>query len=379
MIWTNENWYSEARLKAAAERVYFHNSSELSLAHLAEVCPDLSAAERAHRLVEFHRQRMEAVPSLTRYPELRGMRELVRAEHRGIQDGAGFDETQLAAYCSGGVYAHRLLHSQVDPSLHSTGTANCSYIFFPDSDHGPLLANNLDSSPAELFGPPQWPAISEHLIFGGVSSGIFLDELSPEIFPVPVTKLLARYCRTTREAVEMLSRYNYFWGPGNSIVIDQDHVVAMIEKSACRIGVRYSTDGFGHITAMSALDPAMQSYLSDRRAASLASRGLSAPCADTRYWDECDSRNRLLGQLLDEARKTPTLEKIRQMIQFRDPRRGYVCYDGDVFHQGDPPVEHTLRTIIWQLREQKALWWARKEGKPSFLNPQAPVEFKGVL
>ena len=379
MIWNIENWYSEARAQSAASRMYYHNLVELRLAHLAEVRPDLSAAERMRRLVEFHQQRLVAVPSLTKYPELRGMRELVSAEYRGIQDGAGFAETQLAAYCSGGIYAHRLLHTQVKPTLQAAGTAHCSYIFFPTSDYGPLLANNLDSSPAELFGPPGWPALSEHLILGGVSSGIFLDELSPEIFPAPVMKLVARYCRTTSEAVEMLTRYNHFWGPGNLIVIDPNHTVAMIEKSACRIGVRYSADGFGYITAMSALEPSMQTYLADRRAASLVSRGLTAPCADTRYWDGGDRRNRLMGELLDEARKTPTLETLRQMIQFRDPARGYVCYDGEVFHPGDPPVEHTLKTTIWQLRNHKALWWARKDGVSSFRNPQPPVEFTGIL
>jgi hypothetical protein len=380
MIWNIENWYSEARLQATAERIYYHNIAELRLAHLEEVLPDVSVAERGRRLVEFHRQRLEAVPSLIKYPELRGMRELVSSEQRGIQDGADFDETQLAAYCSGLIYAHRLLHVlHVNPSLHSTGAAHCSYIFFPTSDHGPLLANNLDSRPTELFGPPCWPAISEHLIFGDVSSGIFLDELSPEIFPAPVTKLVARYCRTTREAVEMLSRYGHFWGPWNRIVIDQDHMVAMIEKSACRMGVRYSTDGFGYITAMSALEPSMQAYLSDRRTASLVSRGLPTHCADTRYWNECDRRNRLLSQLLDKARKTPTLEMIRRIIQFRDPQQGHVCYNGEVFHLGDPPAEHTLRTIIWQLREHKAMWWAWKDGTPSFLNPQPPVEFPDVL
>ena len=146
---------------------------------------------------------------------------------------------------------------------------------------------------------------------GGVSSGVFLDEESPEIFPAPVAKLVARYCRNADEAVEMLSRYNYFWGPGNMLIADRQHRVAMIEKSACRIGVRWGQDGFGFVTAMTAEHPEMNKFLADRRAASLPARGLKAPCADTRYWEAQDKRRAIINRLLDEARQAPTLEKLR--------------------------------------------------------------------
>ena len=109
-------------------------------------------------------------------------------------------------------------------------------------------------------------------ISGGVSSGVYKDEKTPEIFPAPVYELVARYCRNTDEAVEMLTRYNHFWGPTNLLVADRQSNVAMIEKSACRIGTRRRNDGFGFITAMTAEEPGMRAFLADRRAAQQNSR-----------------------------------------------------------------------------------------------------------
>jgi len=301
------------------------------------------------------------------------MRELVAAQWRGLRDGAGLDEAQAAATCDGQFYYHRYIAS-------GRGRAHCSVIYFPTSDHGPLWGANLDTSPEEPFGEPEWPALNEHLIMGGVSSGVFLDEASPEIFPAPVTALVARYCRTTDEAVEMLTRYNHFWGPGNKLVVDRQHNVAMIEKSACRIGVRRSQDGFGFVTAMTAEHPEMRAFLADRRAASLRHRNLPDPCADTRYWAAQDRRRELMNRLLDEARQRPTLEMMRSILQYRGPD-GMVCDDGDVLHPGDPPIEHTIRTHIVCLAEGRALWWARDNARniPSWLNRQEDVHYENVL
>jgi hypothetical protein len=152
----------------------------------------------------------------------------------------------------------------------------------------------------------------------------------------------------------------------------------MIEKTACRMGVRRSSDGFGFITAMTAEEPGMRGYHAERRAASLKARGLPDPCNDTRYWAGAERRRLLMNSLLEEARRDPTLETLRAFIQFRDPRRGYVCYNGETFHPEDLPVEFTLRTTIWTLREGAALWWAKEGDTASFDNPKPPVSFTGA-
>jgi hypothetical protein len=85
-----------------------------------------------------------------------------------------------------------------------------------------------------------------------------------------------------------------------------------------------------------------------------------------------------MEELLAEARGEPTLEKMRRIIQFRDPRRGLVCYDGEPL-PGGTPVEHTLRTAIWLLGEGRAQWWAREDGRPSFENRKEDIVFSDVL
>lgn len=371
-MWTIDSFYQDARAYAESMAVVIKNRAELGFNVIRQGMPDATDAEIGLVLRDFNRQRLEAVPNYAQYPELRGMPELIRAEWRGTQDGAGLTDDELAAYVGAMPYYHRYITGGRIP-------ARCSYIFFPTSDVGPILANNLDSGPEEKFTAPTWPMANEHLIVGGVSSGVYLDEESPELFPAPVFKLVGRYCRTTEEAVEMFTRYNYFWGPGNLIVIDRNKTTAMIEKTACRIGVRYSPDGFGFITAMTAEEPAMHAFLENRRQASLQARGLTDDSNDMRYWRGADARRALMATLLDEARQAPTLEKLRQMIQFRDPQRGYVCYNAEVFHPGDFPVEFTLRTSIWLLEKGIAQWWAKEGDTPSFENRQPDVHFTDVL
>jgi hypothetical protein len=177
----------------------------------------------------------------------------------------------------------------------------------------------------------------------------------------------------------MFTRYNHFWGPGNMIVVDRQHDVAMIEKTSCRIGVRRSTDGFGFVTAMTAQDPEINTFLADRRKASLVERGLPDPCADTRYWDAQDTRHNIMTRLLDEARANPTLESMRALMQYRG-EDGVVCDNGDMLHPDDPPIEHTIKTQIWCLSEGRAQWWTRDNEKniPSWENKREDIHFQDV-
>lgn len=377
-MWTTAEWYRNGKISGKKDRHLVRNRAELRLELLKERGHG-SYEDAVRAMVRFHKERLDAVPDLTRYPELRGMRELVKAEQDGISEAAELDEVMTAAYFSGYVYYHRVIASAPGEPATATGKANCSYIYFPESDHGPLLANNLDSSPKEAFGPPVWPLCNEHLIQGSVSSGVYMDELSPEIFPAPVPRLLGRYCRDAHEAVELLTRYNHFWGPCNSLIVDRHRQVAMIEKSACRIGVRWSPDGFAFITAMTAEDPDMNAYLADRRAASVRARGLPPDNADEAYWEKQDKRQVLMTELLDEARKNPTVEVMQRFIQFRDPVRGNVCGFGEKVVPNGPESEYTIRTTLWKLRERQAMWWAQEGDTPSWENRQADVTFNDVL
>lgn len=374
-MWTIQGWYAAGFEEGRANADHKRQMADYVLAGLEAKMPGTSRDEICALLTKSNADRLNAVPDLTRYPELRGMRELIEAEQRGIREGAKLDDLQAAVLVDG----HFFLHTVIDRGKW-TPKARCSVVFIPESDHGPLFGANLDSGPDEPYGAPDWPAGSEHLVMGGVSSGVYLDEESPEIFPAPVFRLVERYCRTTDEAVEMLTRYNHFWGPGNFLVADRNRRTAMIEKTAARIGVRWSPDGFGFVTAMTAEDPEMNAYLADRRKASLVSRGLTDPCGDTRYWELQDQRRVLMNRLIDEARRDPSLESVRTMLQYRGDD-GMTCDNGDVLHPSDPPIEYTLRTHIVSLGEARAWWWARDKQRniPSWENPQEDVVYDDVL
>lgn len=378
-MWTKENWYLEAKKWAEENRQFIQKMNNLFLKMLKQHIPDATEPEIFDMVYQHSQKRLNSPVDFKKYPELRGIKQLIFAEWKGIGDGAGIDERQTALYTNGMNFYHRMICTGKIGRMSTNTAASCSYVFFPYSDRGPLLANNLDSSPDEPFGTPHWPAINEHLIIGTVSSGIFLDEEPDEVFPAPVFKIVARYCRNAKEAVEVLERYNQFWGPCNAIVIDREKNCAMIEKSACRIGVRWSKDGFGFITAMTAEHPEMNAYLNERRQASLKARNLGPGSPDEIYWKKQDQRRMLMNELLEQARKNPTLDMMKRIIQFRDPVKGNVCGNGEVYVEGGPPSEYTIRTIIWLLKEGKALWWAREKEKPSFENPMPDVVFDNVL
>lgn len=368
-MWTVEDWYDEARASAELNAAVMRANAEMCLQMLVEADPEWTRDECILELKKWNQERLDAVPDLTRYPELRGVRELVEARWRGWRDGVQMNDAQWASYCGWFSYYQRFLRRP--------GRARCSCVYFPSSDRGPLFASNLDSSPSEAFGPPGWVA-GEHFVTGSVSSGVYLDELSPEIFPAPVHDLVNHHCTTTDEGVAMFTRYNLFWGPCNFILVDRGHNVAMIEKSACRIGVRRSPDGFGFVTAMTAEETSMKAFLADRRAASISARNLPPGNIDEVYWAKQDKRRELMNELLDEARKAPTLNGLRSLVQFRSEDRGNVAGNGERYLPDGPESEYTLCTTIWVLSEGRVLWWAREGDTPSWENRKEDLCFENV-
>jgi len=373
-MWTIDGWYEQARAAAAANPEHHRAKAEHSLGVYFRAFPEMTREDIAKMLAKSNQERLDAVPSFTKYPELRGMRELLAAQRRGHQAGAGLDDAQAGMAADGLYYYHRNITSK-----RKVHTANCSAVYFGTSDHGPLYSSNLDTDINEPYTAPVWPVLNENLVCGGVSSGVFLDEKSPEVFPAPVYALVGRYCKNTADAVEMLVRYNHFWGPCNFLVADTNHDVAMFEKTACRVAVRRSADGFGYVTAMTQEDPELWKFVNDRRLQSLPERGLPNPCNDTRYWAAQDKRRGLMNRLMDEARKNPTVDKLRSIMQYREAD-GMVAGNGDVLFPGDAPIEHTIRTQIFCLSEGRALWWARDNAKniPSWENRKEDVHFKNV-
>ncbi len=380
-MWSPQTWYEEAKRNAAINPGPMRQRAAFIIELYRQELPGETDAQILKRLDDYAKARIDAIPSLTTYPELRGVRELILAQQQGVREGAQMNDLEFIGWRDGNAYAHRFIAS----GKLKAPKAKCSVVFFPHSDQGALYGSNLDTSPGEGFGPPEWPMLNEHLIRGGVSSGVFLDEESPEIFPAPVYAIVGRYARTADEAVEILTRYNHFWGPGNSIVADRYGRTAMIEKTACRIAVRWSPDGFGFVTAMVQNDPGLKKFVTDKKYESLPLRGLDPnDCNDVAYWAHQEKRNTFQQEMFEQARKAPTLEWMRKMLQSRDPVKGFCAGNGEPNRPGHPQttqLEYTLTTKIILMDQRKSKWWARDNAKniPSWENPQPDHIFTNTV
>jgi hypothetical protein len=70
--------------------------AEFLLLNYVKHLPGMSREEIGRVLAECNRERLEAVPSLTKYPELRGTRQLVEAQWRGTREGTGLDDVLVS-------------------------------------------------------------------------------------------------------------------------------------------------------------------------------------------------------------------------------------------------------------------------------------------
>ena len=93
-MWTIEQWYRDAYNEAAANPVHVRDHAALWLRNCTHYTPDLDPAFVERELIKFHKSRLDAVPSFTKYPELRGIRELTAAAWRGGQEGAKLSDAK---------------------------------------------------------------------------------------------------------------------------------------------------------------------------------------------------------------------------------------------------------------------------------------------
>jgi len=172
-MWTTQSWYNEALTTARRDAPRVKAMAEHLLRTYEQALPGQSRPDIGRLLADCSQRRLKAVPDLAQYPELRGMPELIAAAWRGTQEGAGLDDVHAAVYNGGLWYIHREVYRKA-----SRQPAHCTWVYFGRSDHGPIMGNNLDTSPDEPYGPPELPMLNEHLVYGGVSSGIVTRPVS---------------------------------------------------------------------------------------------------------------------------------------------------------------------------------------------------------
>src|SRR5688500_6321730 len=98
-IWTPDSWYRDAREEAEKRPEHYRGHAAMWLDTVLKGVPDVPRARVVEELKKFNRERLDALPDLKKYPELRGMRELVEAGWRGTRDGARMDDDTWASAC----------------------------------------------------------------------------------------------------------------------------------------------------------------------------------------------------------------------------------------------------------------------------------------
>ena len=130
-------------------------------------------------LIRLETERLTAGLDLTKFPECRGLREVVEAEHRGFLEGCG-EDWMMAYQFNWYWFVSRRLNTRFVRA--TAPTDKCTAIWFRDSSEGPLQGDNLDDirRSFETFEPPtEGPAgtpVTQITCMGGVSSAVHCGE-----------------------------------------------------------------------------------------------------------------------------------------------------------------------------------------------------------
>ena len=324
-----------------------------------------------------HRKKMDVLPDLDRYPELKGMDQYLDERAAGFAEGAGIDVRKV--YLE--EYWREILFYVTGPQ-----PGSCSEFFLPDTPNGPLLGKGWDDilawytdnpfplpprepqEPATTTIPPQEES-GGYRRFGKVNeAGLCLDtggggqyeyeaERDQVLFPVPVYDLVMRSCATAPEAVEVLTRYNLYWGPTNCIGGVVGGRAALIEKSKYQYAVRM---GSGQVL--------ISTY------GGCEDEGLRKLCdTGTPVFQYYERRLAVMKEVMAQAGGRPDLETYWAALLHHDPQA-----PGCQHRENMPPgVElFTLGGSALLLRERRILdrTIAREESGIRYVCANPPVE-----
>lgn len=325
----------------------------------------LPADELIRRVSALHAERVDALPDLAVYPELRGERDLLLERYRGMAD-AGMTLELIALKESLGFWVSYLCRNQTGKIPHGgrlppEQRERCRVVFAPETDAGPLHFKNVDD-PLHTWRPqPEdvktMPSPFTPLFFAGTGSGLQIDDDPPEIFPADAVGLAKRYCETVPEAEAFLVRYNYFWAGANLLIIDEaGHAVAVDKASRCRYAVRRpGPNGVIYINGMSSFDPEYQAYIEMRRAQYLRETGQKEDSPEGTYFKGAVAVLRNMTRRMAEFERCPTEAALYEHLCSRDPD-GPLCRIGKQHHPDDPVRAATLVQRCCHMREQIMKW-----------------------
>lgn len=328
----------------------------------------------------YHRERLDAVPSLTTYPELRGYRDRLDARARGYRD-AGVDDVTLALMTTLSFWRETRLLQETGRGYEALPQPEkCRVVYVPHSDVGAIRAKNLDDQiayyqpePPVAPGTP-WP-YPHPLVFDGVGSGLHIDEIPPEIFPVEPHGLCQELCTTVDEAVDFMVRYNYFWTGQNVLLHDFHGNSAVFEKTRCRVAVHLpDADGISYTSGMGVRDPEISAFQQRQRQLWLDQNGWDWNSPDACFFKCVQATWENMQRYMAELRMNPTFDNVKQLLEQR-PTTGPLCFTGARTHPDDPLVAYTLRISIWLLDRKQLHRRQWRDNLPSYLDTPEIVQY----
>jgi len=334
----------------------------------------------AQKVQAFHRERIDAEPDLNTYPELRGARDDLLATYRGMRD-VGVPDDVIVLSETLNFWRDTRLVQETGRAYHPPTTPEkCRVVYVPETSDGALHAKNVDD-PLTYWQPrPPYPPGSawpwtHPLWFDGVGSGLHVDEMPPEIFPVKPIELCKQHCTTVAEAEEFMVRYNYFWSSQNLLVHDAHGNSVAFEKTRCRVAARGPNEkGINFITGMGALDPGIRAFQKEMRQKYLDQIGETWDGPDGAFWKICQGKWDNMTRYIGELSRSPSAEGLMELMEQRDPS-GPMCPTGIKSHPDDVIAGCTLVMDLWFVDRKKLHRRQWRGETPAYLDTPEIVEF----
>jgi len=360
---------------AGIARRYWHDAARCLAKMLGWPKEKLVAEVR-----QYHQERLDAVPDFTRYPELRGYRDLLMEEHRGMRD-AGADDDAIALSRTLHFWRDTRLLQQTGRGWHApVMPEKCRVLYVPETEDGAIHAKNVDD-PLTYWKPrapypknAAWPW-THPLRFDGVGSGLHVDEIPLEIFPVNPHELCLEHCTTVEAATEFMVRYNYFWSSQNLLIHDHHGNSMAFEKTRCRVATRKpNAKGINFINGMGALDPEICEHQRRMRAKHLEQTGQGPDSIEARYFQFCEKKWENMTRYVEQLTQDPTVEGVRSLMEQRDPG-GPMCLTGKKVHPDEKVTACTLVMDLWFMDKKKLHRRQWRGDMPAYLDRPEIVQF----
>ena len=310
-----------------------------------------------------------------RYPEIQGLAAYRSAEAKGIAGVLGVDHRRVLL-CNGdyGGYIRRMVIEGWESESSEEG--RCTTIAFKGSPKGPIIGRNLDAEIVALaglqgHGEPvvfQYPeemgyshenttcVNSEGLALQGSSIAYPQEPESPlSLVGMDIQDLIMRFCKNVTETLDLIERYNPFFGPTNLLVVDAAGDAAAIEKTKNTFAVRKTDADWIFTTDGAAVEEKTRKLQGD----------------DTPAYQFALQRHQLIEKLLKKEAKAPSVEAMRRIITDHT-MPSPVCKHLDKMPSFYPLV--TLYSFIL-VPQEKVYYFEVIRSGPTYPCQQEPVKY----